>query len=520
MTELPTATTSPASTNPATADIAYEYDVLLLDGGCRQSLVSVRSLGRAGLRLAVGETSDDIDRTHPALAFGSRYCARTIVLPSFTPDVSAFVDAVLEFVRRHPTRMVLAAGDRVIGALLPSRAEFAAFGCTVALPPTAALAIANDKDRTMEVARSLGIECPRSVRIDSLADLPALLAEFSFPFVLKPTASWTPLAVGRLKTVEVVDEVELITVAREILTAGAGIVAQEWVSGRREAIGLFIAGDEVRASFACLMLRTFPTIGGTSAMRVSIPMPADIYAQATALVRAVGLQGACEVEFRRDAQGRPYLMEINARLAGPTETAERCGVDFPLLIWQWATGRPVDRIEGYRTGVRMRWLRGDLRWLRNNFREAGRPDSVGRSRALWLFGTEFLRARRYDCLDWRDIRPSLAELRSTLASCAGLWRRAASSDLSRDQPDGPDCRRDQAGWGYGCPHRRSTGRLQRGHHGLVRGCLRRADSGPGAGLAGDRERRSHPGHRSDRLRQDTGGVPVGYRQAGQRAGSG
>jgi predicted ATP-grasp superfamily ATP-dependent carboligase len=451
MTELPTAITSPAAADPAAAALGYEYDVLILDGGCRQSLVSTRSLGRAGLRLAVGETSDDVDRTHPALAFGSRYCAATIVLPSFVPDVSAFVAAVLEFAREHPTRVILPASDRVIGALLPVRAEFAALGCTVALPPTAALDIANDKDRTIEVARGLGIECPRSVRIDSLDELPGLLTEFSFPFVLKPTSSWAPLATGRLKTVEVIDEVELSTVAREFLSAGVGIVAQEWVGGRREAIGLFIADDEVRASFACLMLRTCPTIGGISAMRVSIPMPQDIYAQARALVGAVGLQGACEVEFRRDGAGRPHLMEINARLAGPTETAQRCGVDFPLLIWQWATGGPVGRVHDYRAGVRMRWLRGDLRWLRNNFREAGRPDSVTRPRAVWLFLAEFLSSRHYDCLDWRDIRPSIAEIRSTLASAAGLWRRAAtSSDLSRDHLHGPDCRRYQAGWGHGC----------------------------------------------------------------------
>jgi hypothetical protein len=384
MTELPAEldASSPASTTRTLDDQAYEFDVLVLDGATRQSLACVRSLGRAGLRVAVGETSDHIDSAHPALGLRSRYAARAVVLPSFTPDASAFVAAVTEFVRAHPTRVVLPTGDRVIGALLPVRDQFAAAGSTLALPPTPALDIANNKDRTIEIALGLGIRCPRSAHIDSLDKLPGLLAGFSFPFVLKPTASWAPLAPDRLQTIEVVSEAELTAVTREFLSAGVGVLAQEWVGGRREEIDLFMVGGEVRASFAWVMNRTFPTLGGVSSARASIALPPDTYAMAVDLVRAAGLDGMCDV-------------------------------DFPLLIWQWASGLAVDEIQGYRAGVRARWLRGELRWLWNNLHEGGRPDSVSRTRAVWTFLAEFARTRHYDCLDWRDLRPVIAEFRST-----------------------------------------------------------------------------------------------------------
>jgi predicted ATP-grasp superfamily ATP-dependent carboligase len=142
-------------------------------------------------------------------------------------------------------------------------------------------------------------------------------------------------------------------------------------------------------------------------------MPPDIFHASVSLVRALQLEGLCEVEFRRDADGVPLLMEINARLAGPIEIAEHSGVDFPLMVWQWATGAPVGWVDEYATGVRMRWLRGDMRWLRDNHRRVGRPDSVSRGRALWTFSVEFLRSGRYDCFDIRDLRPFLAELRTT-----------------------------------------------------------------------------------------------------------
>jgi hypothetical protein len=136
---------------------------------------------------------------------------------------------------------------------------------------------------------------------------------------------------------------------------------------------------------------------------------------AVRLVKALALEGPCEVEYRRDERGFPLLMEINARLAGPLETLLRSGFDLPLMVWRWAAELPVATAGDFQT-VRTRWLRGDLRWLRDNFFRVGRPDSVSRTRAFWDFGTEFLRSEHYDCVDWRDPRPIVAELRSTARS--------------------------------------------------------------------------------------------------------
>jgi hypothetical protein len=125
-------------------------------------------------------------------------------------------------------------------------------------------------------------------------------------------------------------------------------------------------------------------------------------------------------------------MEINPRLAGTIENAVHSGVDFPLMIWQWATGRPVTRTTRYRTGVRTRWLHGDLRWLRDNQLSAGRPDTVSRVQSLLTFGTEFFRTRYYDCFDWHDLRPFMAEMRVT----AAVVRRSQRSRSTAVNADG------------------------------------------------------------------------------------
>jgi len=392
------------------------YDVLVLDAASKQSLASVRSLGRSGLRVAVGETFAECDPSLPILAFRSRYSARNVVLPNHASAPAAFAAELLDFIRAHPTRVLLPTMDGTIAALAPCRESLAAAGCTLALPSDSVLDIANSKGRTLKIARELGIACPKTIAIDRVDGIDSALAELEFPIVIKPSTSWSREAAARLQPIEVINRAEAVAAVQAILNAGVGVLAQEWAKGRREGVTMFVVGDEVLAHCACVAYRTTPALGGVSILRESLPASDDIYLPAVNLVRAMGLQGVCEVEFRRDAGGRPLLMEVNARLAGTIENAVRSGVDFPLMIWQWASGGVVDRTDGYVTGVRTRCLRSDMRWLRGNYGRVGRPDSVPRARALWSFGAEFFRTRNYDCFDLHDLGPGFAEVRLMMAS--------------------------------------------------------------------------------------------------------
>lgn len=405
--------TPSAIVEPSGTDVQHSYDVLILDGSNKQSLACVRSLGRLGLRVAVGESAAECGSSKSALSFRSRYAARSLVLPDVATDPGPYAAEVLSFVRQHLVRVVIPTNDGAITALTPHREQFTALGCTLALASDAALTIANDKDRTLEVAGRLGIEYPQTMRIDSLGDLAAVVTAFEFPFVLKPTVSFPRDAPVRLQVTEVIDEVEAIDAIQTYLSSGSGVLAQQWASGRREGVSLFMTDGEVRSACAHVAHRTSPALGGASVLRESIPLLPDLYDPAVRLVQEIGLDGVCEVEFRRDATGRPLLMEVNARLAGTIENAVRSGVDFPLMLWQWATGQPVSPSTGYRVGVRTRWLHGDVRWLRDNQRRLGRPDSVSTAQALFAFAAEFLRTRHFDCVDWRDLGPAWAELRAT-----------------------------------------------------------------------------------------------------------
>jgi predicted ATP-grasp superfamily ATP-dependent carboligase len=405
------ATQAPVARRSQSAGFSH-FDVMVLDAECRQSLASARSLGRAGLRVVLGESHIQYHSRHRLPAFSSRYCTHNLMLPSYAGDGVEFATAILEFVDQNPTRIIIPAGDASIAALRPFWKELAELGCVLAVAPDSALDIANSKDSTLEIARELGIDQPESRHINNADDLAAVIAEFGYPFVLKPPTSWTGQSAFRMVPVDVINEAEAVAAAQRFLAAGSGVLAQQWAPGRREGVTLFIDHGDVLASCGHIEYRTSPPLGGASVLREIIQTPPDIYYPAVRLATAIGIEGICEVEFRRDAYGRPLLMEINARMAGTIENAIQSGINFPLMIWQWANELPIDRVDTYRAGVRSRWLRGDLRWLRDNRAHKGRPDSVSQARAIWMFCAEFTRTWRYDCFDLRDLRPVFAELRS------------------------------------------------------------------------------------------------------------
>src|SRR5207247_3985369 len=105
---------------------------------------------------------------------------------------------------------------------------------------------------------------------------------------------------------------------------------------------------------------------------------------AESLVREINLEGYSEVEFRRDAAGVPYLMEINPRLSASVEVAVRAGIDFPWLVYQWASGGPIEKADGYRTGGRIRQLGRDNSRTIAMLRQRGPPGDP--TRPVGLFG--------------------------------------------------------------------------------------------------------------------------------------
>jgi predicted ATP-grasp superfamily ATP-dependent carboligase len=385
------------------------YDALVLDARLRQSLATTRSLGSRGLRVAAVGTSAG----QPT--FSSHWCQQALVFPT-DEGAEAYFDYLEQLLDKTGARVLISSSTATI-ELIRRHRERLEQRVRIALAQEPALGIALSKEQTLGAAERLGLAVPRALPVASVDEVEAALHEIGLPAVVKPVMSWVwDGQQGMSVASELVTTAEEARRAVEELTCfGGTTLFQEFIPGRREALSFFFAHGDIYARYAFWGKRTNPPLGGIYVSRQSIAVPEDTGEQAERLIREIGLEGYCQVEFRRDSAGKPYLMEINPRLNAAIETAVRAGVDFPYMLYQWASGGPIDSVKSYRVGGRMRHLDGDISTTVAALRQRGRPGVPSPARAIFDFCTAFFVPTGYDYFDWKDPFPAWTATKGFLA---------------------------------------------------------------------------------------------------------
>jgi predicted ATP-grasp superfamily ATP-dependent carboligase len=383
------------------------YDALIMDANLRQSLVAMRSLGQRGIPLAALETKRVLKRAKHVPAFSSRWCNRAYLAPEYDQQPEPFVTYLLQLLDTIQPRVLFASSDGTLAVVRAHREEIEK-RTHVALAKEEALEVAINKDQTLAIAERLGIGVPRGVIVSATDEVTEAVRDIGLPAVVKPIETWLW---GEQQGVRLICELvttpdEARRAVEKLTRSGGTVLFQQFLTGRREAVSFLYARGEMYACFAQWAKRTQPPLGGTSVLRQSIALPEDIQTQAERLVREIELEGYSEVEFRRDATGKPYLMEINPRLSASVELAVRSGVDFPFLLYQWACGESIERVEHYRTGGWMRYLEGDIITTAQAIMERGRPGVASPVQIILDFCTSFFVPCGYDYVDWRDPLPA------------------------------------------------------------------------------------------------------------------
>lgn len=332
--------------------------VLVTDAANRVALAVARALGRAG---------------HDVIA--------TEVPERAVPRPAAFDS-------RHVRRGVVAADPRALAAeadvAIPvaTNTVLAMAGTPNApLPPLETLRRANDRERLLPLAASLGVAVPRTWCPADDAALKRAAGEVSFPAVVKFRSDeglYLP-PVDRYRVAR--DRDELMLAYGRLSAAQARPLIQEHVAG--EGCGWSALYDHGRlvAQIGHRRLREFPVSGGPSTACESFHHPA-MEAAGCALLEALEWHGVAMVEFKRTGD-RFVLMEINPRFWGTLPLALACGVNFPDLLVRTAAGQAPRAARPVPSGRRMRFLFHDLAavarrpgWLTGFVRDLASPDGV------------------------------------------------------------------------------------------------------------------------------------------------
>ena len=391
-------------------------DVLVLDAQYRQSLACMRVFGRRGLR--VGAVACEAESWAPS--FKSRWSSFQATIPDFARDGDAYVDKLLQLVDDHRVSLIIPAHDGSIATLRKRRSDIERH-TALPLANERALDVAVNKERTLQLAAELRVRVPRTITARDQDDVRAATSELGLPVVVKPVESWlaAPASGERVRALSATSPDAAQRCAEMVFSRGGHVLMQEWLPGHRDAVSVFRAHGRTWAKFAQRSRREWPILGGASVFYESIALDRDLDRASESLVEAIDLDGCSVVEYRRDRQGSPVLMEVNPRMAGSVGLAVSCGVDFPWMLRTWALGGEIRPTLSYEVGRRVRWLAGDMRSLWSNFAEQGSPDCVPRARATATFFTDFVtRPSKIEPAEWGDLRPAVAEFRAFASEIA------------------------------------------------------------------------------------------------------
>ena len=381
------------------------HTVIVTDGEQRAALAVVRSLG-AAYRCVVAATSTG------SLASGSRFCAKTVLVPDPLEFPNEFADAIVALAAKEKASLVLPIAEAALLAILPVRSRL--LPAVVPFPDIETFNALTDKQRLLEEAARLGIAIPAQQIVPDRASLGSIdVHSLTYPVVLKPARSVGSINGGRAKVSVsyACDADELIRAVRTASPAAFPLLVQQRIVGPGTGIFLLLWDGEQRAAFAHRRLCEKPPSGGVSVYRESIPLDVDLLERSRALLDCFAWRGVAMVEYKRDATtGQPYLMEVNGRFWGSLQLAIDAGVDFPKLLAECALGAHTAPQIPYRLGVRSRWWWGQVDHIVGRLRSRRKPPvppgTMSTSRAVTdLLLGPFRRADYEEILRWSDPRP-------------------------------------------------------------------------------------------------------------------
>ena len=352
--------------------------VLVTDGHWRKTLAAVRSLGKRGVEVTVGESS------RVATALFSKYCRRRVIYPSVRRHPEAFLAFLREELKESNYDLVMPMEEETLLLLARHREEFASVA-RLPIPPYETIVKVRDKGWLLQHAAQQGIPIPRTAWVKDIAELHTIKEAIPPPWVIKPRVSSGSFGIAYVE-----HEADLPAAYRKVHSQFPFPLIQERLPLEGEAFGcsaLLDKGSQVKALFVHRRLREYPITGGPSTLRESVHHP-RIEELGIRLLQSLTWHGVAMVEFKVDPRdNEPKLMELNPRFWGSLALAIHAGVDFPYLLYQMAMGEEFVPVIDYAVGVRCRWLLpGDLLHFLQNprrfylkpsfFQFRGTPDDI------------------------------------------------------------------------------------------------------------------------------------------------
>ncbi|CCN16463.1 ATP-grasp domain-containing protein [Bordetella bronchiseptica] len=291
------------------------------------------------------------------------------ILPSANDP--RYIDALLELCARHDVKAVFHGSEPELKAMSIARARFEQAGVFLPINPAAVIDLCMDKARTSEWLRRHGFDVPRTVAVNSLADLGKV--DF-FPAVLKPSVGGG----GSANLFLAQDREELDFLGASLLANIGAYIVQEYVGDTDSEFTVGVLLDMNGQLLNSIAVRRMILSGLSNRIRVKNRSPlshlgstlaissgvsqGDVgpYPEVTKVCERIatelGCRGAVNIQCRL-VEGRVYVFEINPRFSGTTSLRAMVGYNEPdVLIRKHVLGEEIAPRFPYKSGRVVRGL--------------------------------------------------------------------------------------------------------------------------------------------------------------------
>jgi predicted ATP-grasp superfamily ATP-dependent carboligase len=396
-------------------------------GGDVNALALMRSLGRRGISVRAAGA--------PRPILSSRYCSQGYPIPAATAE-EAYAELLLS--DRHPEidgSVLLVCGDDAIGFVARNHGELERRYTLERHEPELQLCLL-DKQRTLELAREVGVPCPGFWAVHRREDVDVVLQHATYPIMLKPRHTHRFRTLRGAKYLLAHGSNELREKAVDLIDSGIAFMACEMIPGPDDLSRSYYTyrgedGGEL-LHLTKRGVRRNPINEGMGTYQVTMDLP-EVEALGRRFFDAIGYRGIGNLEFKLDPRdGVLKLMECNNRFTAVTEQLVQSGADVGLMTYRDLTGQPVAPVRGCRPRVAIWSPVGDVLAFRQVRARTG---------ASWA---DWKRSLSHDklvfpCFSWSDPRPFLESatgdaLRAIRRALTGSWRSNGSRGERKVRP--------------------------------------------------------------------------------------
>lgn len=277
------------------------------------------------------------------LTVAFQYADHSVISPLIYSE--EYIPFLLHYCEEQAIDMIISLFDIDLPVLAKNKDRFEAIGTRVIVSDAALLEICNDKWRTYEFLKKNGFFVPKTYLTLQSAMLALESGEIHYPVIVKPRFGCGSLAMSVAE-----DEMALLyyytrntrAVRRTYLkyesdTVEEKIIFQEMLAGQEYGIDII---NDLEGRFCnAIVKKKLAMRAGETDIGETVEEP-TLFAEAERLGKLTKHIGNMDCDFFL-VDGRPYVLEMNARFGGGYPFSHVAGCDLPRVLVNWVSGRDV-----------------------------------------------------------------------------------------------------------------------------------------------------------------------------------